>query len=387
MISLPRGKLSALALGGLAALAVLAGAGSMDRALALETKAREALLFDFETGTVLLEKDADVPMPPASMSKIMTAFMVFEQLKDGHLSLDDRLPVSEKAWRMGGSKMFVKVGESIRVEDLLRGIIVQSGNDACIVIAEGLSGSEDAFAEAMTTRAAELGMSGSTFANSTGWPHPDHRMTARDLVSLATRIIRDYPTEYGYFGERDFTWSDITQGNRNPLLYRDIGADGLKTGHTEEAGYGLTASAVQGGRRLVLVLNGLSSKKERSEESARLMSWGLRQFKNYKLFEAGAEVERVPVWLGDQDRVPLVAPQQLVVTLERAARKGMKVTLVYDGPIPAPIKKGQTIAHVRITAPDSPTVELPLQAGADIGRLGPFGRIFAAIKYLIFGSS
>ncbi len=355
-------------------------------ATALETKAREALLVDFETGTVLLEKNAESLMPPASMSKIMTSYMVFEELKEGRIKMDDELPVSEKAWRMGGSKMFVEVGSSIKISDLLRGIIVQSGNDACIVVAEGLAGSEDAFAEAMTSKARDIGMTQSTFANATGWPHPEHRMTARDLVHLASRIIRDHPDYYRIFKEENFTWNDITQGNRNPLLYKSMGADGLKTGHTEEAGYGLTSSAVQNGRRLILVVNGLESKRARSEESARLMSWGFRQFENYKLFEAGAVVEEVPVWLGDLPRVPLVASQDLVVTLDRNARKDMKVTLVYEGPVPAPIAKGTTVARVRVSAPGSQTVELPLQAGAEIGRLGPFGRIFAGLKYLIFGA-
>ena len=355
-------------------------------AAAIETQAREALLLDAQTGAVLFDKNSEVSMPPASMSKIMTAFMVFERLKDGRLSLDDKLPVSEKAWRMGGSKMFVEVGDQIRVEDLLRGVIVQSGNDACIVLAEGLAGSEDAFADQMTARAREIGMTGSTFANATGWPHPNHRMTARDLATLAHRLITDHPEHYHYYAEKEFTWSDIRQGNRNPLLYKNIGADGLKTGHTEEAGYGLTASAVQNGRRLILVLNGLPSIKARSAEAERLMSWGFREFGNYALFKAGETVDEAPVWLGAEDTVPLVIADDLTVTLPRNARNGMKVSVVYDSPIPAPVPAGQEIAQLRISWPDGVPVEVPLMAGRDVEQLGPFGRIAASIKFLLLGT-
>jgi D-alanyl-D-alanine carboxypeptidase (penicillin-binding protein 5/6) len=354
---------------------------------ALETKAREALLIDLETGTVLLERDADKPMPPASMSKIMTVFMVFERLHDGRLTLDSELPVSEKAWKMGGSKMFVKVGNKVRVEDLLRGVIVQSGNDACIVLAEGIAGTEEAFAEAMTQRAKEIGLTNSHFANATGWPNPNHWMTAHDLVTLARHLIVDFPEYYKYFAETEFVWNDIRQSNRNPLLFKNIGADGLKTGHTEEAGYGLTASATQGDRRLVLVLNGLSSERERSEESARIMAWAFREFENYALVKEGETVDEAKVWLGQEATVPLVAPKDLTVTLSRASRSGMQVKVVYDAPVSAPIMAGQEIAKLVVTAPDTAPVEIPLQAGADVDRLGVFGRLTAALKYLIFGAS
>ena len=247
-------------------------------ARAIEIAAREGIVVDFQTGATLLEKDADVSMPPASMSKVMTIYLVFQRLKDGRLNLDDELPVSEKAWRMGGSKMFVKVGNRVRIEDLIRGVIVASGNDACIVLAEGLAGTEAAFAEEMTRTAREIGLTNSTFANATGWPDPNQRMTARDLATLAHRIITDFPEYYHYFSETEFTWNGIRQSNRNPLLFKSIGADGLKTGHTKEAGFGLTASAVQGERRLILVLSGMSSQKERSEESARIMAWGFLEF-------------------------------------------------------------------------------------------------------------
>ncbi len=355
-------------------------------AQAIETKAREAILMDATTGVVLMEKDADASMPPASMSKIMTAFMVFMRLKEGRLSLDDTLTVSEKAWRMGGSKMFVEVGKEVRVEDLLRGVIVQSGNDACIVLAEGLAGSEEAFAEDMTDLARSIGMTGSTFANSTGWPNPGHRMTARELAPLAQRTIQDFPDYYHYYSEKEFVWSDIRQGNRNPLLYKSVGAEGLKTGHTEEAGYGLTASAVQDDRRLILVINGLDSVRARSEEAERLLRWGFREYGNYALFEASATVDEAPVWLGEASTVPLVANKDVVLTMTRNARKGMKVSVNYTSPIPAPIREGQELAQLVVTPSEGETFSFPLYAGAPVEQKGPFGRLVAAVKFVIFGA-
>ena len=352
----------------------------------IETKAREAILIDAETGAVLMEKDADASMPPASMSKIMTAYMVFERLNEGRLSLDDTLPVSEKAWNKGGSKMFVELGSQVRVEDLLRGMIVQSGNDACIVLAEGLSGSEELFAEEMTDRGREIGLTGSTFTNATGWPDPGHRMTARDLATLARRTIAEFPEHYRYYGEKEFTWNKIRQGNRNPLLYKNLGADGLKTGHTTEAGYGLTASAVRGDRRLILVIGGMPSVRARSEESERLIQWGFREFNNYTLFETGVTVDEAPVWLGAEEKVPLVAAGKVVVTLGRKARKGMKVTVNYTSPIPAPIVEGQELASLVVTPSEGEAIRLPLYAGASVERLGPFGRMVSAAKFMIFGS-
>ncbi len=371
----------------LAVAGLLAGlAAAITPATAIETTAREAFIVDVATGRVLLDKNADDSMPPASMSKIMTTYMVFERLKDGRISLDDELLVSEKAWRKGGSKMFVEVGEQVRIEDLLRGVIVQSGNDACIVLAEGLGGTEEGFAAEMTRKGREIGLTGSSFANSTGWPDPNQRMTARDLATLAMRIITDFPEYYGYYSETEFTYAGIRQSNRNPLLYKSLGADGLKTGHTEEAGFGLTASAVQDDRRVVLVLNGLESQKARSEESARLIGWAFREFGNYTLFEAGETVEEAGVWLGVEPTVALIAEQDLTVTLSRKARLDMEVTVVYDGPIPAPLEIGQQVATLIIAAPGEETIEVPLVAGAAIERLGFASRITASIKYLIFGA-
>lgn len=355
-------------------------------AAALETTAREALIIDVLTGAILLEKNADAPMPPASMSKIMTTYLVFERLKEGRLSLDDELLVSKKAWRMGGSKMYVEVGKKVRVEDLLRGVIVQSGNDACIVLAEGLSGSEEAFAQEMTDKARELGMTGSTFTNATGWPDPKQRVTARDLAKLAQRIIQDFPEYYHYYAETEFTWSRIKQGNRNPLLYKSVGADGLKTGHTREAGYGLTASAVQVDRRVIMVLNGLKSKKARAEESARLIDWAFRAFRNYTLFRPKEVVVDAPVWMGEHQSVPLVLPDGLTLTLSRKERKGMKVKVAYESVIPAPVVPGQKVARLIVSLPDSEAIEIPLQAAAAVDRLGFAGRISASLKYLVFGT-
>ena len=368
-----------------ATFAILFLLAAAPAAQAIETDAREAILVDATTGAVMMTKDPDTPMPPASMSKIMTMYIVFQHLKDGRLALDDTLPVSEKAWRMGGSKMFIEVGNEVKVEDLIRGVIVQSGNDACVVFAEALAGTEEAFAEEMTKTARELGMEDSHFANSTGWPDPNQWMTARDLATLAKHLIEDFPDYYHYFSEMEFTYNDIRQGNRNPLLYRNIGADGLKTGHTEEAGYGLTASAVQGDRRLILVVNGLGSAQARADESARLLSWGFREFENYELLTQGEKVDEAEVWLGKLDAVPLVAPKDFLVTLTRQARRDMTAKVIYEGPIPAPIEEGQEVAKLEISAPGMEPMVLPLVAGTEVEKLGAFGRLIASLKHLILG--
>ena len=354
---------------------------------AIETPAREAFIVDAATGTVLLEKKADDLMPPASMSKLMTVYMVFEQLKAGALSLEDTFPVSEKAWRKGGSKMFVEVGSRVRVDDLLRGIIIQSGNDACIVVAEGIAGSEEAFAEQMARRSREIGLTNSTFRNSTGWPDPEHRMTARDIATLSQRIIADFPQFYPYFAEKIFTYNKIRQGNRNPLLYRSTGADGLKTGHTEESGFGLAGSVLRNGRRVILVVNGLGSIKARSSESLRLIDWAFRTFRNYALFEKGATVDKADVWLGTEASVPLVIDQDVKITLQRSARRDLVAKIKYTGPIAAPITKGAEVARLVISAPGFNTLEVPPRAGAAIGRLGFFGRLGTAIRHLVWGAS
>lgn len=358
-----------------------------------QTTARQAILIDFDTGAVLFEKDPDSSMFPASMSKIMTSLLVFDELRAGRLEMDSTFRVSEKAWRKGGSKMFVGVNDEIRIEDLLRGIIVQSGNDASIVIAEGIAGSEEAFAERMTERAIEIGLTNTQFRNATGWPDPDHVTTARDLAMLAIFLIREYPKFYSLYSEREFTYGKsldgklITQGNRNPLLYKAVGADGLKTGHTEASGFGLTASAVRGERRLVMVINGLNSVRARSSESERLLNWGFRVFDNYKLFEAGETVEEAKVWLGDAGVVPLVIEDSLAVTIPKSSRRGMRVKVIYESPIPAPISAGVEVARLEVTAPDMKPISRPLKTASDVGQLDFFGRITSAINFIIFGSS
>ncbi len=368
-------------------LAVLAAFALASPAAAqVETPAREAILVDFATGAVLFGKDADKRMPPASMSKLMTIYMVFERLKEGRLKLDDQFSVSEAAWRMGGSKMFVHVGDSVKVADLLRGVIVQSGNDACLVIAEGLSGSEQKFAEEMNAKAKQIGLKDSHFTNASGWPDPDHYMTSRDLATLARRIIADHPEHYGIFKEKDFTYAGIKQGNRNPLLYKNTGVDGLKTGHTEASGFGLVASAEREGRRLILVVNGLDSMNQRSSESERLLSLGFREYQTYALFKAGEPVANAEVWLGDEAAVPLMLEEPLTVALSRKSRQGMKVTASYDGPVAAPVAKGARVGTLRIEGPEMEPIERPLVAAAEVEKLGPVGRIGAAVKYLVMGA-
>ncbi len=366
-------------------VAVVFAALAAQPALAFETAAEEAILIDLTADTVLFEKNPDRPIPPASMSKIMTAYMVFERLKSGDLSLDDTFLVSEKAWRKGGSKMFVEVGDRVAVRDLLRGMIVQSGNDASIVLAEGIAGSEAAFAEQMNAAARELGLDDSNFANATGWPDQEHRMSARDLATLASVLIREFPEYYDLYAETEFTWHDISQTNRNPLLYRNIGADGLKTGHTEEAGYCLTASAERNGRRLVMVVTGLDSARQRAEESERLLEWGFREFAAERLFEVGEVVEEAEVWLGEQTMVPLVVAEDAVMALRRDARDELEVRVSYEGPIPAPIEQGARLATLTVEAPGMPARSFPLLAGESVERLGPIGRLLAGVKHLILG--
>jgi len=351
----------------------------------IDTEARAAYVIDFRTGAVLLDKNSDARIPPASMSKMMTYYTVFSYLKEGKATLEDMLPVSEKAWRTQGSKMFVPLGGRVKIEDLLRGVIIQSGNDACIVLAEGLAGSEQAFVDEMNKKAQEIGLTGSHFTNVTGLPDPDHYMTARDLANLAKHIITDYPEFYKFESERDFTYNGIKQGNRNPLLYKDFGADGLKTGHTDEAGYCLTASAVRDNRRIIMVLAGLPSMKARATESERLIEWAFREFGGYALYKAGDTVDDAEVWLGATAKVPLTVSGDAVVTIPRRSRKDMKVMAVYDRPIKAPIAQGQPVGKLVVTVPGQTQTEFPLVAANSVERLGAMGRVGAALSYLVFG--
>ncbi|MBL8833084.1 MAG: D-alanyl-D-alanine carboxypeptidase [Rhodospirillales bacterium] len=357
-----------------------------------EISARQAIVLDYQTGFVMFERAADERMPPSSMSKVMTAYLVFEALKTGKLGLEDMLPVSERAWRMQGSKMFVPLNGRVKVEDLIRGMIVQSGNDACIVLAEALAGSEEAFAERMNAEARRMGLNGSNFRNATGWPDPDHYMTARDLAALSRRVIDDHPEYYRYYRELNFTYGkdertgkEITQGNRNPLLYKNVGADGIKTGHTEQAGYGLTASAMRDGRRVIAVFNGWASMRHRAEESERMVDWAFREFQTYRLFTAGQEVDKVDIWLGTKGSTALLAAQDVAITMPRRLRPQLQARIVYDTPVPAPVASGQALGRVSLTAPGMTPIDVPLVAQESVDRLGYSGRLTAAVNYLIFG--
>ncbi|MFN4355492.1 D-alanyl-D-alanine carboxypeptidase family protein [Parvibaculum sp.] len=371
---------------------LLAGIIALPRpAAALETTAEFAMLMDYETGAVLWGKNVDEPMYPSSMSKLMTLEMLFNAIRDGTVSLEDEFRISEYAWRVGGaasgsSTMFAELNSNVPVDAILRSIIIQSGNDACIATAEALSGSESAFAEAMNERAKELGMKNSHFVNSTGWPHPEHIMTAYDLGLLSRHLIMDFPEYYPIFRETEFTWNGIRQGNRNPGLYLDPTIDGLKTGHTQAAGYGLVASAKRGDQRLILVVNGLQSEKARADETVKLMDWGFRSFKRYDLFAAGAVVENAPVWQGTYGEVPLVSKKDINVIISPQQRRDMKVTVVYQTPIAAPIAVGQEIGALRIEVPGIPVQEHPLVAGGAVERQGIFGRAMNALKHMILGS-
>jgi D-alanyl-D-alanine carboxypeptidase (penicillin-binding protein 5/6) len=350
----------------------------------IDTQAKHALILEAETGAVLLDKFAEERIPPASMSKVMTAYLVFDYLKQGRAKLEDELPVSEQAWRTGGSKMFVPIGSRIKIDDLLRGMIIQSGNDACVVLAEGLAGSLANFIDQMNEKAKQIGLKDSHFANVDGLPDPDHYMTARDLATLAVRTIEDFPEYYHYYGEKDYNFNNINQGNRNPLLYRDIGADGLKTGHTDEAGYSLLASVKRDKRRVILVLNGLPSMKARGTESERLIEWAFREYNDYQLFAVGDKVDDAEVWLGAEPKVPMTVDKDFLVTLPRRSRKDMKVSIAYDKPVPAPIKKGDKVGKLVVTAPEMAPAEVPLVAAGNVDRMGPVGRIAMVAAHLIW---
>ncbi|MEL6371151.1 MAG: D-alanyl-D-alanine carboxypeptidase family protein [Pseudomonadota bacterium] len=349
----------------------------------LKTDAKFAVIMDYDTGEVLFEKDADTPTAPASMSKLMTIAIVFEKLKNGELSLADPFAVSEKAWRMGGSKMWVRVDTEITLENLLRGIIIQSGNDACIVVAENIAGSEAAFADLMNKKAREWGLNNSYFANPTGWPDPGQKMSMRDLASLSRKIITEYPDYYALFNEREFTWEKISQSNRNPILYAFDGADGLKTGHTEESGYGVVASAVKGEQRRIIVINGLESEKDRSKETLRLMNIAFNDFNETQFFSADDEVGDALVFAGLKGSVPLRLADDVNLLMHRKLKDDVTAKVVYEGPVSAPIKEGQQIGYLRIGAPGQSPREYPLFAGSSIRPIGFFGRVGLAARKLL----
>ena len=354
------------------------------------TPARYVFITDFESGKVLFAKDAEAPMKPASMAKIMTVFIVFQRIVDGSLRLDDSFLVSEKAWRKGGSRSFVEVDTRVSVSDLLHGVIVQSGNDAAIVLAEGIAGTEDSFADEMNYWAEKLGMKQTNFRNATGWPDPALTTTAMDLNILTTELIKrfpvaEYPELYPMFAKTEFTYNNITQPNRNPLVYGTAGADGLKTGHTEESGYGLVGSAIRNGQRFVMVLNGMDSMKQRSTESRRLMDLMFREYQAYELFKKDQPVDQANVWLGTALKVDLILDAPLKMVLSRKQRQALEISVQWLDPVPAPIRAGDQIGTLVINLPDEVT-KLPLRAAYNVDGLGLFNRIGAAVKYLVFGA-
>ncbi len=384
-------------------LSFVAAAGSA-AAEAVDTSAEHAVIMDADTGQVLWAKDADTPAPPASMSKLMTLELLFQHLKDHRVKLTDTFPVSERAWReRAGSECFVNIGDKISVENLIRCVIIMSGNDSCIVIAEGIGGTVENFVAMMNARAKQLGLRQSHFVNPNGLDQPPGQlMSAMDLAKLARHLVRDYPEYYHYFGERDFVWSNIHQHNRNLVLEKFPGADGLKTGHIEASGYGITVSALQNGRRLILVLNGLRypdlekrggkaqdwfAEQRRADEAARLLGLAFREFRQYKLFSPGDKVADAQVWQGSSDTVALTVQKPVAVTLTPDARTAMKVTVSYDGPVQAPIAKGQRVGALNVSAPNYPAFNVPLVAAEDVGREGFIGRIFVGLRAAITGHS
>lgn len=353
---------------------------------AFETNARAAFVYDLNTSTVLMDKDADRPMPPASMSKLMTLNMVFEALRDGRITLETRFNVSQRASDMGGSTMFLDQTDRPTVEELIKGIIVLSGNDACVAIAEGLAGTEEAFAQQMNQRAKALGMENSTFANASGWPHPNQRMSMRDLGLLAIRLLTEFPEYYGYFSLTEFPWdgrAPANRFNRNPLLPLGIGADGLKTGHTNEAGYGLVGSARQGNRRIIFVITGLNTEKGRAEEAERIVNWAFRQFVERTVVKKNRHFADVPVWLGEAERVGLVAAEDVSMLIPGLVQGQIPGKIRYRSPIQAPVEKGQILGEMEITVPGMPPETVALLADADVPEGGFMPRVRTAARILI----
>jgi D-alanyl-D-alanine carboxypeptidase (penicillin-binding protein 5/6) len=361
--------------------------GPCAQAATIDTPARQAIIMDAETGEVLYAKDADTLMTPSSMSKLMTIEVLFDALKKGSVKLDDKFHVSPKAWKMDGSKMFTRVDTDIPVDALLQGIIVDSGNDACVVVAEGMAGTEEAFAQKMTRRAREIGLTQSKFANSTGLPDPGHQMTAHELAMLARHIITAYPEHYHYFSQTEYTWERITQPNRDPLLGEFPGADGLKTGHTDEGGYGLVGSALQNGHRLILVVNGLDSERSRESEAKRLLTIGFRDFHTYELVQANQILGTAEVFGGAAKEVGLTVEKPISRLMSIDARAGMKAVLDYTAPLKAPVKAGTQVGTLTITVPDASPTTVPVVTNAAVARMGPMAAATVGLKHLFFGEA
>ncbi|MGA3002310.1 MAG: D-alanyl-D-alanine carboxypeptidase family protein [Acetobacteraceae bacterium] len=350
----------------------------------VDTVAKWAFIQDFTTGAVLLDKSADEPMPPSSMTKLMTIYLVYEDLKKGQIKLTDTTIVSARAAAMGGSKMFIEVGKPVGIEDLIRGVIVDSGNDAATALAETVAGSQERFVDMMNAKAKELGLTHSSFRNPTGWPDPDQYMSCRDIATVASHIITDFPEYYHYDSERSFKYNNIEQENRQPMVQAGT-ADGLKTGHTEAGGFGLVSSSLRDGRRIVMVLNGMTSMHERAAESEKLMNWAFASFENVKLFSADEVIDNAQVWLGTEKTVPLVGGRDLVVTLPKSWRQTASVKISYDAPIKAPIAKGQPLGVMTLRGQGVPEMDVNLLAGADVDRLSLPLRGLAVVTHYVAG--
>jgi len=355
------------------------------RIYAIETKAYSAIVIDTNSDTILFEKNADIQQGPASMSKLMLVYMVLERLQNRTLTIDQKFLVSKKAWKFGGSKMFVNIGDMVSVEDLLKGVVIQSGNDACIVLAEGLSGSEENMVDEMNEKAVEMGLTNSNFQNVTGWPHENHYMSLKDIGQLGKLIIKHFPEYYYLFSLNEFTYNDIQQFNRNKLVLSN-GYDGLKTGRTSQSGYGIVASAIREDRRIVSVVNGLNSEKERINVTKKLVNWAFRSFVNYNLYEAEAPIQFAKVWLGKESFVPLVLNEDLSVTIQKKNINKFKIKLVYETPIISPIKKGDKLAELHLIEGDDFKIK-NIYSGKDIEKVSRFYRSFSIINYLLFGVS
>ena len=354
---------------------------------AIETIAKQAILYDMDTKSVLFKKNSDQLVSPSSMSKIMTIYYVFKKISEGELSLQDEFIVSKKAWKKGGSKMFVKVNEKVKVEDLIRGIIVQSGNDACIVLAEGLSGSEKLFSEELTELGKEIGLKNSFFTNSTGWPDPQHLMTVDDLLTLSIRTIKDFPDLYHYYSEKEFTFSGIKQLNRNPLLFTDLNSDGLKTGHTSLGGYGLVATVKKNDRRLILVLNGLNSSKDRAKEAQRLLKIGFNQYEILKIAKANEKLKTLNVWGGDKKKINIFSKDEIKITIPKKIKKQLSFAIKYQSPLIPPITSEEPIGEFLIKKNKEILKKFKLFTDQNVRKMNFFQKIGHNFRYLLFGES
>jgi len=359
----------------------------------LNVKARTAILQDYYSGEILYEKEADISIYPASMTKIMTSIIAFDLIKSGDLKLNEKFIISEKAWRLstsGYSSMFIMVGDEVSVENLLRGIIVASGNDACVALAEGIAGTEEEFAILMTAKAKEIGMENTNFANSSGINNPDNYSTARDVLKMSKYLIDNHPKFYELFAEKEFTWNrtggdPITQGNRNPLLYKNLGVDGIKTGYLAVEKYSLASSIVRNGRRLIAVGSGFNSKNARSRESAKLLTYGLTNFDLVNISKAKEPFDKVNVWLGKQDKVDVYTDRDVYKTIKKAKKKLLKVSIKYEGPIEAPIKKDEKVAILKVVYDDKLVGEYDLLASKEVKKVNFVSRFLKSINYLIWG--